>query len=337
MQSKLSSFNIDFRPHFKTHNSLEVASWFKEFGINKCTVSSVEMAEKFASAGWNDITIAFPVNILEIAEINYLNSRIKLNLLIDNINTAVFLENNLNKNTNIYLKINTGKNRAGRNIEDVNLVKPILDYIKHSNKLNFEGILTHTGQTYNAHNPDEIKTQTNIGIAKMRAAKNHCLEYFDFCKISIGDTPGMVVNDSFPEVDEARPGVFVYYDLMMKQLGVCEEYQIASYVAAPICGIYPERKENNLLIYCGSVHLSKDSIEINNKSIYGKLKLLNELYINSDFNEEIYIDSLSQEHALCTVPEDLLKQLKIGELVGILPVHACLTANILDNQFVLVS
>ena len=53
--------NIEFRPHFKTHQSLEVGSWFKKLGIKSITVSSVSMAEYF-SHQWDDITIAFPFN-----------------------------------------------------------------------------------------------------------------------------------------------------------------------------------------------------------------------------------------------------------------------------------
>ncbi len=72
MVSKAKKNNLIFRPHFKTHQSSKIAELFKEYGINKCTVSSVEMAEYFAENGWKDITIAFPFNILEINEINKL-------------------------------------------------------------------------------------------------------------------------------------------------------------------------------------------------------------------------------------------------------------------------
>ena len=40
------------------------------------------MAEYFAENGWNDITIAFPFNLLEIDKINELAGKINLNILI---------------------------------------------------------------------------------------------------------------------------------------------------------------------------------------------------------------------------------------------------------------
>ena len=53
--------NVEFRAHFKTHQSLAIGRWFKDAGVNKITVSSLDMAKYFASE-WNDITVAFPVN-----------------------------------------------------------------------------------------------------------------------------------------------------------------------------------------------------------------------------------------------------------------------------------
>ena len=43
MASKARSSGVEFRPHFKTHQSAEIGQWFKSNGINKCTVSSVGM------------------------------------------------------------------------------------------------------------------------------------------------------------------------------------------------------------------------------------------------------------------------------------------------------
>src|SRR5665648_180036 len=84
MVRKAKDHNLIFRPHFKTHQSIEIGEWFKEAGIQCITVSSLTMANYFADFGWDDITIAFSVNIPEIPEMNELASRIKLNVLIEN-------------------------------------------------------------------------------------------------------------------------------------------------------------------------------------------------------------------------------------------------------------
>ena len=95
MSDKAKKHNVKLRPHFKTHQSKEIGNWVKSFGINSITVSSVSMAEYFADAGWKNITIAFPFNILEIEKANNLAKKIKLNLLIENFKTFKFLNKNL--------------------------------------------------------------------------------------------------------------------------------------------------------------------------------------------------------------------------------------------------
>ena len=68
--------NLIMRPHFKTHQSLEVGKWYKNQGIDRITVSSISMA-KYFSKDWNDILIAFPVNILEIETLNNMGPALK--------------------------------------------------------------------------------------------------------------------------------------------------------------------------------------------------------------------------------------------------------------------
>ena len=47
MAQKAKQSGVCFRPHFKTHQSAVIGEWFKAFGINKITVSSIDMAEYF--------------------------------------------------------------------------------------------------------------------------------------------------------------------------------------------------------------------------------------------------------------------------------------------------
>jgi len=84
MAEKARGFGLRFRPHFKTHQSAVIGEWFREEGVSQITVSSVEMAEYFAEYGWNDILIAFPLNIRQIARIQSLAQRVHLGVLVEN-------------------------------------------------------------------------------------------------------------------------------------------------------------------------------------------------------------------------------------------------------------
>ncbi|MEL6536712.1 MAG: alanine racemase, partial [Bacteroidota bacterium] len=58
MLAKAQKHGLRLRPHFKTHQSLEVGRWLREEGVQHATVSSLTMARYFAPE-WNDITVAF--------------------------------------------------------------------------------------------------------------------------------------------------------------------------------------------------------------------------------------------------------------------------------------
>ncbi len=92
MAAKAAASGVRFRPHFKTHNSPEVGSWFGEPATTPITVSSVAYARLFADAGWRDITIAFPLNIRALAEVGSLAAEVRLGVLLDNEVTAAALD-----------------------------------------------------------------------------------------------------------------------------------------------------------------------------------------------------------------------------------------------------
>src|SRR5512140_3613959 len=93
MAEKARRQGVRFRPHFKTHQSVEIGEWFREEGVHQITVSSLDMAEYFAAAGWDDITLAFPVNLRQLPGLSSLAWRVRLGLLIESPESAAALAN----------------------------------------------------------------------------------------------------------------------------------------------------------------------------------------------------------------------------------------------------
>ena len=108
MAKKAADHNVRFRPHFKTHQSAEIGEWFKPFGVEAITVSSVQMAEYFAANGWKDITIAFPLNIREIKNIDRLAANTRLGILVENLDAVNALNERITSKLNVWIKIDTG-------------------------------------------------------------------------------------------------------------------------------------------------------------------------------------------------------------------------------------
>ena len=95
---------------------------------------------------------------------------------------------------------------------------------------------------------------------------------------------------------------------------------------SPVVSIYNERKL--ILLYCGAIHLSKDFIIEDGEKIYGYVFLNN--YWNTE-NRIGKIISLSQEHALVNIENNA--NLKIGDIVSIIPVHSCLTVDSMREYY----
>ena len=327
MVDKAKRAGVRFRPHFKTHQSAEIGNWFRDFGVVSITVSSLDMASYFARNGWSDITVAFIANTLEIDKINDLASRIKLNLLIDSEQVLYLLNQNLQHQAGMWIKIDTGYKRTGILWDDFETVHSLAKKIKKSPLLDFRGLLTHAGHSYRAGSQKEIRQIYHETVSRMTAVKKYLKEKgFDVCEISIGDTPTCSLADDFTGVDEIRPGNFVFYDLMQVKLGSCTENEIAVAVACPVVGKYKDRDQ--IVIYGGAVHLSNTFIfDENGRQIFGFLTSLQNGTLGF-IKRNAPVIALSQEHGIVSVDEGLFEEINRGDFILIFPVHSCLTCNL---------
>jgi D-serine deaminase-like pyridoxal phosphate-dependent protein len=329
MASKAKKHQLQFRPHFKTHQSIEIGRWFREIGIDKITVSSIEMAQYFASDAWDDITVAFPMNWLEIDKINALSKNIKLNLVVVSLETVRFLNQKMNQDVGIFIKVDTGYHRTGVNPEDEKLIEAIIQEIEGSEHLNLLGFLSHNGHTYKTKSVKEIE---EIHLSSLRTLSNLKSKFENKehpIMISIGDTPSISLMNNFEGMDEIRPGNFIFYDLVQEQLGACKFSAISVVMACPVVAKHPER--NTIIIYGGGVHHSKESLKTpNGEIIFGRIVRFEELGWSEPISDCKLI-SVSQEHGVIHAPKEFIDSLNIGDVLGVLPVHSCMTADLQDS------
>lgn len=332
MAQKANQLGLTFRPHFKTHQSAEIGKWFIELGIEKIAVSSVKMATYFADNGWVDILIAFPINIREINTINSLSKKINLGLLISSKKTAELLSHQIENKVDIWIEIDAGYGRSGFLDTEILPILSEIEQIQKFKNLNFKGLLCHTGHTYKARSNDEIISIHQEAILRLGKLKSSLYEAgIQNFEISLGDTPSCSIASDFDGIDEIRPGNFIFYDTMQTQIGSCESAQIAVALACPIVAIYPERQE--IIVHGGGIHLSKDFI-INQKGqkSYGSVVFFEGNAWTSPKEEDCVI-SISQEHGVLRLSAESFNKVKLGDLIGILPVHSCMTADLMKEYF----
>ncbi|MBA4321588.1 MAG: hypothetical protein C0408_02100 [Odoribacter sp.] len=186
------------------------------------------------------------------------------------------------------------------------------------------GFLTHSGHTYKAGSKKQI---IDIYDDTLRKCTTLRALFSGNIILSAGDTPSCSLVENFKGFDEMRPGNFVFYDLMQYYLGSCTLDDIALSVACPVVEKNLKRKE--IIIYGGGVHLSKECIRtVEGQVIFGKAVLYkNDSWVQLSQND--FIRSLSQEHGIISASDELFKSVNVGDIVGIIPVHSCLSADLL--------
>ena len=333
MQEKARRSGAVLRPHFKTHQSVEVGRWFRDEGVDRIAVSSVSMARQFADDGWKDIMIAFPLNIREMEAINQLAAEVNLGLLVSSPGVTSLLKKQLKHPAGIYFKVDVGTHRTGFDPEDISTLEIELDPFRGDSLMQFRGFVSHAGHTYQAVSKGQILRIYQEGTAILKSLKERFLPAFPGLHISWGDTPTCALVEAFDGLDEIRPGNFVFFDLMQWQLGACTFDQIGMVVAAPVVALHPARRE--VVVYAGAVHLSKEQLTLaEGNKCFGMMVSLDEKGKWQLPGQMIYVDRVSQEHGILKLPQTFQDDIRIGQLLGIIPVHSCLAADLLPQRLI---
>jgi D-serine deaminase-like pyridoxal phosphate-dependent protein len=327
MVGKAAASGVRLRPHAKTHQSAAVAAWFRDAGVDALTVSSVGMAAYFADHGWDDLLVAFPLNWREMDAINALAARIRLGLLVESPESAAFLAAQLRHPADVWLEVDTGYGRTGTPWEDVERACAIAAALAApGSRARLRGLLVHSGHTYRAGSPDAIRAiwaETLARLVDLRAAlaaAGHA-----GLLLAPGDSPACALVDDFRPADEVRPGVFTFFDMQQTRLGACTLADIAIALAAPVVARYPARGQ--VVVYGGAVHLSKDSYtDVDGAVAYGQVMRHDAASGWGQVDAGSRVVALSQEHGTVQASPALLASAAVGDLLLILPAHACLTA-----------
>ena len=319
--------NVSLRPHFKTHQSAAVARWFRSAGVTRATVSSLGQAVYFADHGWSDLTLAISANPLEVAEYSDLAARISLGLLVDSAETVARLAADLTCGVRIWLEIDVNAGRTGIPWNQTRRLADLAEQVTGARNLELVGLLAHAGQTYEAADFGEAAAVFHATGEHLQDCRRELTRAgFGGLLISAGDTPGFAAVADWTGLDEARPGNFVFHDLMQLVAGACTEASLACAVGCPVIGVYPERGE--MVVHAGAVHLSMERLTDLHGDCFGCLMSLDE----GGFGKLLAdwsLTKLSQEHGVVTArgaaANEQLRQLRPGDLALVAPIHSCLT------------
>ncbi len=330
MADKADRLDLEFCPHVKTHKTIKGAEYQRNGRLFGITVSTLAEAWYYAENGFDSLTYAFPVTADKLPEIvDLMEITEEFRLVTDEADTIATIDAFGEENElefDVFLKVNTGANRAGANPESERLIELAKQLISAKN-INFVGIMAHGGHTYQAKNSAEAKELAKLEIQNIEKALVALKkENIEPEIISIGDTPGCSVLEDFGSVNEIRPGNYVFFDRTQVDIGTCTEDQVSAFVLTRVIARYPDR--NTLLIDAGALALSKDlgATHVRKDQTYGKIME----------DDSLQLTKLSQEHGIITSEKPInFEKYPVGSFLTIMPNHSCLTAA-LHEHFIVV-
>jgi D-serine deaminase-like pyridoxal phosphate-dependent protein len=318
--------NVRLRPHIKTHKCVEVARLQTAGHDGAITVSKLAEAEAFARYGFSDITYAVPIErgkFAEAVEISRLGG-IKLNLLTDDAETVKALDaaaGEAGVQFDVFVKIDSGTHRVGVEPHTAQAIE-IPRTISDSKNLNFAGILTHAGHSYNVRTKEAIlEVARHERDSMVELAERLRGMGIEVPTVSIGSTPTMSTIDHLNGIDEIRPGNYIFFDNFQATLGSCSFEDTALTVLAAV--IHRDLSRNKLVIDAGAVALSKDRgpVGLDPGCGYGRV-------LDMDGTDTgLRVTGMSQEHGEIVADDgSVISRFKVGDRVRVLANHSCLTA-----------
>ena len=155
MAERARSLGVALRPHIKTHKCVEIAERQQALGALGITVSTLYEAAVFASHGFSDQTWAFPLNPSRMGELAELCDTIRLGVLVDSLEASGVARQRGHQGSGLDqggLRLSPGRRGSG----GPRLPRRSLWHCKPLRKLEFAGLLSHSGQAYDAGSPAEI-------------------------------------------------------------------------------------------------------------------------------------------------------------------------------------
>ncbi|MTI65674.1 MAG: D-TA family PLP-dependent enzyme [Firmicutes bacterium] len=216
MQDYADKFNVNLRPHTKTHKMSKLALMQMKMGARGIAVAKVGEAEVMAKAGVKDIFIANEVvGDIKLSKIKKLSESINISFGLDSIAQAKEIERIFNGNfkpAEVLIEIEVGEKRSGI-IKEEEYIK-LLNYLKTCKNIHLKGIFSHDGNSYSAATIEECK---KIHLK----SQERTLKFVEIAKkmdfkietVSVGSTPSMM--HDFPILDgitEIRPGTYIFMD-----------------------------------------------------------------------------------------------------------------------------
>jgi D-serine deaminase-like pyridoxal phosphate-dependent protein len=320
LRDRLHGLGTPLRLHVKTSKSVEVAERVQPGG--PITVSTLAEAEHFAGAGYRDVLYAVGLDPHKLPRVAALLRRgVTLTVLLDTLVQAEALsrfaaENELR--VPALVEIDCDGHRGGVAPEDPALVR-----IGEALGGNLAGVLTHAGESYFDRTPEALRQSAqNERDTAVAAATTLRTAGLPCPVVSVGSTPTAHAATDLTGVTEVRAGNYVFFDLVMAGIGVCDVDDLALSVVVTVIGHQPGK---NWVITDGGWMATSRDRGTQAQAVDQGYGLVTD--VDGRLIPDLLMTGASQEHGILSTRNGTpVPDLPIGTRLRILPNHACATA-----------
>lgn len=326
MQDAANAHGVRLRPHAKTHKIPQVARWQIERGAVGICCAKLGEAEVFAAHGIEDIRLPYPVHPVNASRVLALMDRARISIIVDDLDVARGWSEAMTaagRELAVLVKVDVGFHRCGIDPSDAN-AGSIVRSIASLPGLKFFGLLSHAGHGYGASSERELRNVAEREVELLTQVAEASGTRVP--EISVGATPTARFSLDLAKrgITELRPGNYVYFDRTQVALGAATRADCALTVLARVVS---RPAADRVILDCGSKTLSSDGARgFAASGGYGSV--LADLESDEE-DSTLVIERLSEEHA--TLRANGSCRLRTGDLVRVLPNHACVVSNLVDN------
>lgn len=335
MQAAATRRGIRLRPHAKTHKSPTIARWqIERVAIGVCCAKLGE-AETFADAGIDDIRIPYPLQPVNADRLMDLARRVRVSFIVDHLATARAWSHAMasaGRVADVLVKVDVVFHRCGI---DPNVPQAV-EFVRGVAALpglRFLGLLAHAGHGYHASSEmhaeqiakDEVHILTSIAAALRDAG-------VAVGEISAGATPTARYSLAQDGLTEYRAGNYVFFDRTQVGLGAATFDDCALTVLARVVS---KPAADRIILDSGSKTLSSDGAR-GFTPMPGHGTVFRDLLAQpgQQPDGDLIVERLSEEHATVRVASGTTT-LEPGDLVRVLPNHACVVANLVNEVWLI--
>lgn len=327
MQQRMNALGVRFRPHVKTSKCRPVVRAQLAAGAQGITVSTLKEAEYFFAEGVTDIVYAVGMAAHRLPQALALRRRgCDLKVLTDNVASAQAIADFGRANGEVFdvlIEVDTDGHRSGIRPDDPALLE--VGHVLQAGGMRLAGVLTHAGSSYELNTPEALTALAEqeragcVGAAeRLRAAGLPCPV------VSVGSTPTALAAAHLDGVTEVRAGVYVFFDLVMHNVGVCATDDVALSVLTTVIGHQVDK--GWAIVDAGWMAMSRDRGTQKQQRDYGYGQVCK---MDGTVLPGYVLSQANQEHGIVSCQgapdQDITANFPLGTRLRILPNHACAT------------